>query len=102
MSSNQGVDHTTATRERIYAFIVAYKQAHDGIAPTLREIAEACHIVLSGVHYHLSRLESEQRVRFSDSRSRTIEIVGGIWQPPEGDRADGEDPATRDGEDRAS
>ena len=101
MTSNQGLDQAAATRERIFSFIVAYKQAHDGVAPTLREIAEACHIVLSGAHYHLSRLEADHRVRFSDSRSRTIEIVGGTWLPPDGAPVDGEEPAAPDGDDRA-
>jgi hypothetical protein len=101
MTSNQGLDQAAATRERIFAFIVAYKQAHDGNAPSLREIADACHIVLSGAHYHLNRLELENRVHLSGPRCRTIEIVGGTWQPPESDRAEGEEPSARDGDDRA-
>ena len=30
------------TREKAYAFIVRYKQRHDGSPPTLDEIAAAC------------------------------------------------------------
>jgi hypothetical protein len=101
MTSNQGLDQAAATRERIFAFLVAYKQTHDGNSPSLREIADACHIVLSGAHYHLSRLELENRVHLSGPRCRTIEIVGGTWQPPEGAHTEGEEPAAPDGDDRA-
>ncbi len=101
MTSTKGLDQAAATRERIFDFLVTYKQAHDGNSPSLREIADACHIVLSGAHYHLSRLELDNRVRLSGPRSRTIEIIGATWQPPEGRRVEGEEPAARDGDDRA-
>jgi hypothetical protein len=51
MTSNKGLDQAAATRERIFDFLVTYKQTHDGNSPSLREIADACHIVLSGAHY---------------------------------------------------
>ncbi len=101
MLSDKGSDQTAATRERIFDFLVVYKQTHDGNSPSLREIADACHIVLSGAHYHLSRLELDNRVRLSGPRCRTIEVVGGTWQPPEGRHAEGEEPAAHDADDRA-
>lgn len=83
--SYQETDQAVATRERVFEFVVAYKKEHDGNSPSLREIADACHIVVSGAYYHLSRLELDNRVRISGPRSRTIEIVGATWSPPEGE-----------------
>jgi len=84
MTLNEGQDIAPCTRDRIFAFLVRYKKEHDGNSPSVREIAEGCHIVLSGAHYHLIRLELENRIRISGQRSRTIEIVGANWQPPNG------------------
>jgi SOS-response transcriptional repressor LexA len=83
VSSNEGSNNPASTRDRIFDFLVRYKRAHDGNSPSLREIADACHIVLSGVHYHLTHLEKEGRIRIEGQRSRTIEIVGAAWQPPD-------------------
>jgi hypothetical protein len=87
--SYKETDQVVATRERVFEFVVAYKKEHDGNSPSLREIADACHIVVSGAYYHLSRLELEHRVRLSGPRSRTIEIVGATWLPPEGEHPEG-------------
>jgi SOS-response transcriptional repressor LexA len=91
MSSNEGIDNPASTRDRIFDFLVRYKQAHDGNSPSLREIADACHIVLSGAHYHLTRLEMDGRIHIEGQRSRTIEIVGGAWQPPDDSPGSDED-----------
>ena len=92
MLSDKGSDQTAATRERIFDFLVVYKQTHDGNSPSLREIADACHIVLSGAHYHLSRLELDNRVRLSGPRCRTIEVIGGPGSRPKGDTRTGKNP----------
>ncbi len=81
MTSNDGTDRPSV-RDQIFDFVVRYKEAHNGNSPSLREIAEACSIVISGVHYHLARLEMENRIRRRGKYSRTIEIVGTAWQPP--------------------
>lgn len=83
MTLNEGRDIAPYTRDRIFDFLVRYKKEHDGNSPSMREIAEGCNIVLSGAHYHLIRLELENRIRMSGQRSRTIEIVGANWQPPD-------------------
>ncbi len=72
-----GVGKTT--RERIYAFLVAYKREHDGNTPTKREIAEGCSLSTSSVNYHLIRLEIANRIHISGEGRSNIEIVGGAW-----------------------
>jgi hypothetical protein len=82
MTSNEGTD-SAPTRDRIFDFLVRYKQEHDGNSPSMREVADACHVVLSAAHFHLLRLERDHRIHLNDNRSRAIEIVGAAWQPPE-------------------
>ena len=78
-----------STRERIYAFLVAYKREHDGNTPTKREIAEGCCVSTSSVNYHLIRLEIANRIHVSGQGRSNIEVVGGAW-----DLAGSHDPAT--------
>ncbi len=77
--------------EEIYRFIVAFKQAHDGNSPTLREIGAGCAISsTSVVVYHLGLLAKAGRIRLcreDRSRARRIEVVGGAWTLASG-RAD--------------
>lgn len=82
MTTNEGTDRPSV-RDQIYDFLVHYKETHNGNSPSLREIAEACNIVISGVHYHLTRLEIDNRIQRRGKYSRTIEIVGTAWQPPD-------------------
>jgi SOS-response transcriptional repressor LexA len=70
------------TAQGVYEFILRYKQAHDGIAPTLREIGVACGISsTSVVVYNLDKLEAVGKIRLS-GRNRAIEVVGGRWIAP--------------------
>ncbi len=92
---------TLTTRDLVFDFVVRYKREHDGNSPSTREIAEACCITLSAVRYHLTRLEIDNLIHTTGKPRRNIEIVGGTWQPPEGSRMEGEEPAARDGDDRA-
>lgn len=66
--------------DSIFNWIVAYKRAHDGNSPTMREIA-ACHIPsLAHVGYILAGLEGQGRIiTQSGRRTRSICIVGGQW-----------------------
>jgi len=73
-------DDNPANGEVIFAFIVQYKRAHDGLAPGLREIALGCHLSESTVKYHLFMLERERRIRVRGRRG--IEVVGGEWDLP--------------------
>ncbi len=72
-----------ATRKRVFEFLVKYKQLHDGLSPSIREIARACALHPSSVTYHLLRLEGEGLIRLKGRRS--IEVIGGNWAAPGAD-----------------
>jgi hypothetical protein len=77
--SHKRTGTTPTTRDLVFAFLVRYKREHDGSTPSTREIAKACCLSVSTVHYHLLNLEIEDRIRVSGERRRNIEIVGGTW-----------------------
>ncbi len=71
--------------EDMFRFIVAFKRAHDGNSPTLREIGAACGIPTTSVTaYNLQRLESMGRIHLGQDKSsaRRIHVVGGVWTWP--------------------
>ncbi len=76
-------DDGDITRQEIYDFIVQYKRDHDGLAPTLNEIAGGCHLSKAGVKYHMPYMELRGMIRIVGRRG--IEIIGGSWFPPEDD-----------------
>lgn len=56
----------TCTTERVFEFIVAYKQAHAGQGPAYREIMQGVGLhSLSTVHYHLQRLAAAGRLQLT-------------------------------------
>jgi SOS-response transcriptional repressor LexA len=68
---------------RVFTFIVNYKTQHDGIAPSLREIMNACDISsTSMVHVVLNLLEEGGRIERVGGKGtgRNIAVVGGSWQ----------------------
>src|SRR5690606_31490993 len=68
--------------------IVAYKAAHDGCSPTIREITEATDISSTSlVKGYLERLEEAGKIRLSGEHgtSRGIEVVGAQWIYERGD-----------------
>jgi SOS-response transcriptional repressor LexA len=84
------------TREKVYRYIRQYKQEHDGVAPSVREIAQ--HIggkSTSVVHYHLEMLQAQGKIQLlkqgtgARGGSRCIAVIGGQWMPPEDDHATG-------------
>jgi len=84
MPQYEGMDTPPSTSDLVYAFLVRYKQDHDGNSPSIREIAEACKLVVSGVQIQLARLMMEGKIVIAEQgRSRSIEIVGAPWLPPE-------------------
>ena len=69
-SEEGGEDEIT---EEVYAVIVeAIDQ--EGIAPTQREIADACHISKTMVQVHLKRLETQKRIIRGEGH-RDIQLV---------------------------
>lgn len=80
--------------DALYDFIVAYKTAHDGNSPTLREIEaseDAPYNSTSHASEALRKLEERGQIRLAGAgRARSIEVVGARWVPPH-DRDDVED-----------
>ncbi len=75
---------TKHPREEVFAYIVAYKKQNDGVAPSVPEIAAACHMSKSTVKYHLFRLESEGKITLPLIKTtRAIQVTGALWLPPD-------------------
>lgn len=67
-------------RERVLAYLIKYKAANDGEAPTVREIMRACGIASSSsVSYALDDLEAAGRIKRLRGRGG-IRVVGGKWE----------------------
>jgi repressor LexA len=63
------------TRDRVLKFITAFRQTK-GFAPTVKEIAESCHITsVSVVQYHLDQLEHAGLIKREKNKSRSINPV---------------------------
>jgi len=70
----QRIDH-----ERVLAYLILYKAANDGEAPTIREIQRACGIASSSsVKYALDDLEEAGKIKRLRGRGG-IRVVGGRW-----------------------
>lgn len=68
--------------QAVFDFIVAYKRAQDGCAPSIREIMAACGIhSTSGAHRILHKLERQGKIELShrSGDTRSIRVVGGRW-----------------------
>jgi SOS-response transcriptional repressor LexA len=64
----------------VLAFIVAYKSAHDGNSPSVREIGEAVGISSSSVVTHiLGNLERAGAITRTGEAARAIVVTGGQW-----------------------
>jgi hypothetical protein len=68
------------TRDVVFQCLVQYKRDHDGLTPSLKELAELCGLHMSTVKYHLMQLEIDGRIRILGRRA--IEVVGGVWNLP--------------------
>ena len=71
--------------EQLFDFIVSYKREHDGIAPSLRDMAEHMGITsTSHIAYFLRKLAKSGRIVIIPHLGRHISIPGGSWQytPP--------------------
>ena len=70
-------------RKSIFRFVCDYKARHDGISPSVREIAMYCHISsTSVVNYHILALKRQGAIRFQYNVARSIEVIGAHWLPP--------------------
>ena len=72
----------------LYATISAYKRAHDGCSPTFPELITMTDIsTKSLISYHLAHLEKDGLIRRPAYLSRSIEVVGAEWFPPDAMKA---------------
>lgn len=70
----------------VYNFIIEYKVAHDGNSPTMRMIMAKFPTVVpstSMAQWILRRLQAEGLIYRARGVSRSIEVIGGRWLPPE-------------------
>jgi DNA-binding MarR family transcriptional regulator len=74
----KGMLMSNDTTERVYEFILSYMEAHNGLAPSQREIAEACFLVRSAVLRHLDRLEAWGRIIREPGKARSIRLPSEI------------------------
>jgi hypothetical protein len=68
------------TTERVFRYVVEFKRAHDGISPTVREIAVGVGIGSTTVAHHLRVLQRARRIRaMGFGFSRGMIVPGGRW-----------------------
>ena len=65
----------TAKQRRVERFLLQYIADHDGVSPTIQEIADAMQMSLSGAHGLLERLQARGRIRRMPGMARTVEVV---------------------------
>jgi DNA-binding IclR family transcriptional regulator len=59
----------------IYSFIRDYLEKHDNMAPSVREIADACHLHISTTSRYLAQLERQGLIRRDSAKARSIRLV---------------------------
>ena len=65
-------------RDKIFKFVIEYKESHDGNTPSSRMIGAAVGLSQAGVIYHLNL---DDRFHMIDSERC---VRGGQWMKPEG------------------
>lgn len=69
-----------ARRAVLFDAIVAYKRAHDGNSPSVRDLMAAVeYSSTASTFWLLERLEADGRIARNPNRSRHICVVGGAW-----------------------
>jgi hypothetical protein len=79
-------DNSAVTRDLVYQYIVEYKRQHDGLSPSISEMARVLSMNRTTARYHVLMLEHEGRIRLVGRRA--IEVIGGTWDLPEGDESE--------------
>jgi hypothetical protein len=88
----------SAVRNQVFRFIIQYKRDHDGLSPSIQEIADALFMSRTNAWYHRVMLEREGRIRVTGRRS--IEVLAGKWELSE--NAPGESRAPEANDDQAA
>ena len=66
-------------RQQLMEFIVAYKQANDGLSPTVRDMMDGCNLSSSSlVNHHIEVLVKQGKLR-RVGYHRNLAVVGGRW-----------------------
>lgn len=73
-------------QQEVLQFVVAFKRAHDGNSPSIREIMDGCRIASTSlVAFYLAELEKRNKISLEPSdgrgsgKARRIEVIGGQW-----------------------
>lgn len=74
---------TETSTKTVYDFIQDYLQAHEGYAPSIRDIAQGAYLGRSTVVRHLDRLEAWGLIRREPQRPRSIRLTDKPWPEPE-------------------
>ncbi len=62
-------------------YIMEFKQKHNGLSPTVREMAEQFHTSNSNIKYHLMKLEALGAIEFyGNTKARSIMIPNSEWR----------------------
>lgn len=70
-------------RARVFEFICSYKVAHDGVAPSLEEVADNFGaLTTGGAGHYVRHLIADGKLTKPGASYRTVEVVGGTWIPP--------------------
>jgi len=65
----------------IFNYIVCFKTKNNGLAPTIRELAQDFNTSTSLIKYHLRRLADMGLIEFyGNKRARSIMVPGGDWR----------------------
>jgi SOS-response transcriptional repressor LexA len=75
---------TSPKYNQIYDYIVAFKKAHDGNSPTIREIGDAVGVSSTSQANHYLDVMVKLGMITRDGKFRMIGIPGGVWSPPTG------------------
>jgi len=62
-------------------FMIEYKRAHDGVGPSIREMARFLECGHQLIYKELDILELNQIIKRGPG-ARNIQIIGGQWLPP--------------------
>ena len=65
----------------VYRYIVRYKQLHDGLSPSLRDIAKETSFSKTCVYLYLIELDKKGVIKMEYFR-KAILIPGALWTPP--------------------
>ena len=65
---------------RVLEFIIQYKEKHDGLSPSYREIGEVIQSSTSIVEIYLDELQARGFIELLGGRARGIMVAGGEWK----------------------